>query len=259
MLQNSVNTIALGFSPQSHYHRVNLQFCELDSRSFDIFVMILNPNLIILSFGTKETSCNFPYLSKDCRKRDNLHNNAHYPRNCRKNLHTKNMRSMEIADKSPQQDRRKILLWVPAIFLLLPCASSSLCPCPCPFPPPFPPFPSAAEAALACLERRWHANTKIAHKPNTTFYNHNTESHFPPLVLNHPLLNHACNSFACKQTESCWREESNGVSPRFRVFGTEFIETTTTTTTTNPSIQIGHAFRPPQEIFFVPNKQNLIP
>lgn len=39
--------------------------------------------------------------------------------------------------------------------------------------------------------------------------------------------------------------------------GTEFIQTTTTTTTTtNPSIQIGHAFRPPQEIFFVPNKQN---
>lgn len=103
---------------------------------------------------------------------------------------------MEIADKSPQQDRRKILLWVPAIFSLLPCASSSLCPC------PFPPFSSATEAASACLERRWHANTKIAHKPNTNFYNHNTESHFPPLVLNHQLLNHACNSFPCKQTVS---------------------------------------------------------
>ncbi len=117
----------------------------------------------------------------------------------------------------------------------------------------FPPFSSATEAALACLERRWHANTKIAHKPNTIFYNHNTESHFPPLVLNHPVLNHACNSFACKQTVSCWREECNGVCPRFRVFGTEFIQTTTTTTTTtttNPSIQIGHAFRPPQENFF---------
>ncbi len=44
MLQNSVTTIALGFIPQSHCHRVNLQFCELDSRSFDTFVMIVNPN-----------------------------------------------------------------------------------------------------------------------------------------------------------------------------------------------------------------------
>ncbi len=100
-------------------------------------------------------------------------------------------------------------------------------------------FLQQQEAALACLERRWHANSKNCTQTQYYFLQSQHKISLSSSCAQSPTAQ-SCLQQLCPQTSNreLLEEKCNGVSPRFRVFGTEFIQTTTTTTTTttNPSI-----------------------